>query len=55
MLNKLATFIRDYDMVQPGDTLVCALSGGADSAALLFALYLLEAKLDIHLEAAHHV
>ena len=53
MLNKLATFIRDYDMVQPGDTLVCALSGGADSVALLFALYLLKDKLGIALEAAH--
>ena len=53
MLNKLATFIRDYDMVQPGDTLVCALSGGADSVALLFALYLLKDKLGITLEAAH--
>ena len=53
MLNKLLSFIREQDMLQPGDTVVCAVSGGADSVALLFAFYLLKEKLDIRLEAAH--
>lgn len=53
MLNKMLRFLREYEMVQPGDTVVCALSGGADSVALAFAFYLLKEKLDIHLEAAH--
>ena len=53
MLNKLSAFIRSYDMLQPGDLLVCAVSGGADSMALLWAMYLLREKLDIRLSAAH--
>lgn len=53
MQNKLLRFIRQRDMISPGDTIICAVSGGADSVALLFAMYLLRDRLDIHLEAAH--
>ncbi len=53
MLNKLSAFIRRYELVQRGDTVICALSGGADSVALTFALYLLRDKLGISLAAAH--
>ena len=53
MLNKLLSMIRRYEMVMPGDTVICAVSGGADSVALLQGLYLLREKLDITLEAAH--
>lgn len=40
-------------MIQPGDKVVCAVSGGADSMALLYAFYLLTDKLQISLSAAH--
>lgn len=53
MLNKLAAFLRRYDLVRKGDTVICAVSGGADSMALLFAMYLLRDKLDIFVQAAH--
>ncbi len=53
MLNKLLTFIREQEMVSAVDTIICAVSGGADSVALLFAFYLLKEKLGIRLEAAH--
>ena len=53
MQNKLCSFLREQKMVEPGDRIICAVSGGADSVALLFALYLLKDKLEIQLEAAH--
>ena len=53
MQNKLCGFLREQKMVEPGERIICAVSGGADSVALLFALYLLKDKLEIQLEAAH--
>ncbi len=51
MLNKVCAFLRQQ--LQKNDRVICGVSGGADSIALLFALYLLREKLDITLEAAH--
>ena len=53
MLNKLTAFVREHRMIAPGDHIICAVSGGADSVALLFGLYLLKEKLDFSLSAAH--
>ena len=53
MLNKLLQFTEEYKLITPGDHVICAVSGGADSIALLFALFLLKDKLHIDLSAAH--
>lgn len=53
MENKVLGFLRRYDMVKPGDRIICAVSGGADSVALLWCMWMLREKLDIHVEAAH--
>ena len=53
MLNKLHSFISRYSMLNPGDHVICAVSGGADSVALLLALHMLKDKLGITISAAH--
>jgi tRNA(Ile)-lysidine synthase len=53
MLNKVCSFIRGHHLLTPGDTVICAVSGGADSVALLWAMYLLQDKLSVTVKAAH--
>ena len=53
MLNKLREFSRRQGLIQPGDKIVCAVSGGADSMALLWALYLLKEEWNLDISAAH--
>ena len=53
MLNDLLRQLRSYDMVSAGDAVYVAVSGGADSMALLWGMYLLREKLGIDLRAAH--
>ena len=53
MLNKLCAALTEENRIQPGERITCAVSGGADSIALLFGLYLLQDKLKIELRAAH--
>ena len=54
MLNKLLRLIAEYHMLIPGDKVCCAVSGGADSMALLWSMYLLREKLGIKLSAVHY-
>ena len=53
MLNKLRAYLKEEALLSPGDKVIAAVSGGADSVAMLFALYLLRDELGITLEAAH--
>ena len=53
MLNDLLDQVRKYSMIAPGDRVYCAVSGGADSMALLWSFYLLREKLGVEICAAH--
>ncbi len=50
---KILSTIKQFDMIQPGDTVVVGFSGGADSVSLVSALYSLSRDLDITLIPAH--
>lgn len=53
MLSKLSAAITRYGMLSGGETVICAVSGGADSMALLWGMWLLKDKFHIQVEAAH--
>ena len=54
MLRQIERFIREQDLIPPGSTVLCAVSGGADSVAMLHILYRLRDKLNFTLAAAHY-
>lgn len=53
MLNSFQRFNADQNLIHPGDRILCAVSGGADSMALLWCLYRLQDRLEISLSALH--
>lgn len=53
MLKRVLETIKVNNMLKAGDKVVCALSGGADSMALLCALYEIKDILNIKVYAAH--
>lgn len=53
MLTKVYNFILKNQLLTRGDTVVCGLSGGADSVTLLLTLNELKGKLEISVEAVH--
>ncbi|MDE6745742.1 MAG: tRNA lysidine(34) synthetase TilS, partial [Oscillospiraceae bacterium] len=53
MLEKVKAAISKFNMLQCGETVCCALSGGADSVALLLSLKNLSSELGITVTAVH--
>lgn len=53
MLEKIKASVEKYNMLQGGETVCCALSGGADSVALLLALLKLSPPIGVKVTAVH--
>lgn len=52
---KMLDFMAEHAMTSPGDVVLCALSGGADSTAMTDLLWRSKQKLGIRLAAAHFI
>ena len=53
MKDKVLSWMREQRMTAPGDTVICAVSGGADSVCMLHVLLSLRTALGITVEAVH--
>ncbi len=53
MLDKIRSLMQKYNMVSEGCTVICGLSGGADSMVLLHSMCQLSEELGILVEALH--
>jgi len=53
MLSIVLETIKKYNMINEGDSVICALSGGADSVCLLHILNSIKGDLKFNLYAAH--
>lgn len=53
MLTKVKEAIRRYKLIQPGEKVLVAVSGGADSMSLLYSLYWLRRDFEMELAVAH--
>lgn len=53
MEEKVIAFIKENQMIQPGDRIILGLSGGADSVCLFFLLAELRQSLDFTLACVH--
>ncbi len=53
MRKTVGKFIEEYKMMEPGDKVIAAVSGGADSICLLHLLNEMKEELDIELKVVH--
>lgn len=53
MINKIFSFVKKHNMINKGDTVICGLSGGADSVCLLLVLCELRKRIDFTVKALH--
>ena len=53
MTGKIIRFIKENSMIAAGDTMVCGLSGGADSVCLLLSMLEISGTLGFTVEAVH--
>lgn len=53
MISRIRTFIRENQLIRPGDKVLAGISGGPDSVCLLFVLHKLQRELNFELMAVH--
>ncbi len=53
MVTKIKETLRKYNMISPGEHVLCALSGGVDSSVLLRVLVSLQDEFSLKISAAH--
>lgn len=53
MQKTVRDFIREYDMIKPGDKVLVAVSGGADSVCLMYLLNSMKEQLRMELRIMH--
>ncbi len=53
LIDKVYETICNYELIDPGDRIICAVSGGPDSVCMVYMLMSLSSKIDVDLIIAH--